>query len=427
MTAPERNCLRIWAPVVTEYAAWILSDAESRGIKRLYFLARDGYPMYLAARELVGEDPAWDLRYLRVSRYSLRLPELAMGDGSLPNWLFLNGIDVTMHKILRRGGLTDQEQRQAMRILDYDRSPDEILSRAEIRTWENRALARWKQLQPLFLKHARDAVESTIGYLEQEGLTDGTPAALVDSGWMGSTQQSISRLLSGARMEGYYFGLYTIPEGTDPSCYHTFYFRPGRDLLRKADFCNCLFEAVLSEPVGMTVGYRADGDGRYIPVLSDVENPNREKLELINHCIISYACQVAGDRKKNGWSEGLSTDHDAGIRHCERRLKRLMLHPKPGEVRWYGSMKFCDDMVEDDALQEVAAKLTHRQICDLRLAEKTLNLLGLRRRTIHESGWIYGSIVRNGVDVERNILQARWYRRLMYLRNSVYYKTKIQM
>ena len=41
-----------WAPALVRYVAWVLEEAVRDGHKRLYFLARDAYPMYLVARKL---------------------------------------------------------------------------------------------------------------------------------------------------------------------------------------------------------------------------------------------------------------------------------------------------------------------------------------------------------------------------------------
>lgn len=40
----------VLAPVMVEYVKWILSRAQQLGIQRIYFLARDGWPMYRARK-----------------------------------------------------------------------------------------------------------------------------------------------------------------------------------------------------------------------------------------------------------------------------------------------------------------------------------------------------------------------------------------
>ena len=43
---------RVLAPTLYEFVVWVLQEALQSGKKRLYFLARDGYQMYLAAQQL---------------------------------------------------------------------------------------------------------------------------------------------------------------------------------------------------------------------------------------------------------------------------------------------------------------------------------------------------------------------------------------
>ena len=57
-----------WAPALVRYVAWVLEEAVRDGHKRLYFLARDAYPMYLVARKLTEKlNVPVEIRYLRVS------------------------------------------------------------------------------------------------------------------------------------------------------------------------------------------------------------------------------------------------------------------------------------------------------------------------------------------------------------------------
>ena len=61
----------VLAPTLYEFVLWVLQEALQSGTKRLYFLARDGYQMYLAARQLCKQyDLDIECRYLKVSRYT---------------------------------------------------------------------------------------------------------------------------------------------------------------------------------------------------------------------------------------------------------------------------------------------------------------------------------------------------------------------
>ena len=66
-TAEDRMFLHTFAPAVVNFTLWVIREAAKSGKKRLYFLARDGYYMYHAARMLGIEDIEY--RYLKLSRY----------------------------------------------------------------------------------------------------------------------------------------------------------------------------------------------------------------------------------------------------------------------------------------------------------------------------------------------------------------------
>ena len=59
------TCAYVLGPAVSAYVLWVLGDAVKKGIKRLYFLARDGYFMYETAKILCGKlSIPVDCRYL---------------------------------------------------------------------------------------------------------------------------------------------------------------------------------------------------------------------------------------------------------------------------------------------------------------------------------------------------------------------------
>lgn len=64
------------APVFVPFVFSILQDAQRRGIRNLYFLARDAYVFYVIAKKLEDLFPTVTTHYLYVSRNSLYLPGL---------------------------------------------------------------------------------------------------------------------------------------------------------------------------------------------------------------------------------------------------------------------------------------------------------------------------------------------------------------
>lgn len=451
--------LHTWAPVLTEFAAWVLCDAQKKGIKKLYFLSRDAWPIYQAALEIAGETSQLDdvrscdgakkadavlgktvkefpeLHYLRVSRYALRIPEMAIKNDLFIDMMFLSGIDVTMRKILQRGALDENEMLEFTAILEYNDSLDRILTRPEILKWKEKALSCKERLWTIIQKHSNERLPAAIGYLRQEGMLSGDRIAIVDSGWVGTTQRSLLRLLNYEKPEtellGYYFGLYEIPKDMDPNTYKSFYFGPKGQIKRKVHFSNCLFEAVSSEAAGMTLGYEKCNNS-----LPDKMDENISALKEDNDTDNTFNARIAEQGSLNAAYLGTMESYlkmfakaytkskhlDNGVSVSEAILSKLMAKPDKWETNIYGNLTFCDDVLEGGA-QPIAARLSYKDIRNLRLFRKSLiwllSKLNIRTVDIHESGWIYASIVRCGVHVRWSLMQARIYNYLMYIRKSI--------
>ena len=402
---------------MTAYTRWVLTRAEAAGIRRLYFLARDAWPMYLAAKAFC-EAGLYDLdcRYLKVSRYALRLPAYHLAGDACVDQIFLGGIDVTLRKIVRRAGLSDEEGLAFFREAGLSLTEDEVLSYPQIMKLKEQFRGS-RAFQDLIRKRSEAALPAAIGYLRQEGLLDGEPFALVDSGWIGTIQQTLLQLLRtqdpSVSCKGFYFGLYELPPGVDKADYESFYFGPMNGTRRKICFSNCLFETVYSSPDGMTLSYKEEaGDG---PVFRAVEspdkNPNAVTLTRRNGLLKAYAAayiRCLGNEPQ--------TEDESGPM-CEALLNAFMGRPTRKEAAIYGAGLFCDDVLEG-TLQEVAAKLSEEEIRQQRFISKAMLMTGLKKGVIHESAWIEGSIVNNGKNIRANLRHAALYKRFVYLRKS---------
>ena len=391
LAAEEFKFKSVFAPVVFEFAKWAVNEASEAGIERLYFLARDAYFPYLAAKEIVkNRNLNIDIRYLYVSRYSLRTAEFALDKKDCIDTVCIGGIDVTFHKIMQRAGLSDEEGKAFHKLSGYTKAFDEVLNKSDIQ--EVKELLR---SCPEFLetvnKKSSGNLPKVLGYLEGEGLFDDIKFAVVDSGWVGGMQLSLANILSAkkdVKVPGYYFGLYELPKGVNSADYHSFYFRPYKDICKKVRFSNCLFETVMSAPTGMTLGYEKTVEG-YRPVFETQEGLNKGRILTYEAWVKEYVTDaVAGGKDDSNSAKVL------------KRMARLMEKPSVEEVNAFGDLKFCDDVLENTVL-EIAAFLTDKEI-------KHINNV--------KSGWTEGSIVRNGKNVALRLLYLRLYKWISYLR-----------
>lgn len=436
--------LNCFVPAIVEFAGWVLDEAVRSGKERLYFLSRDGYQIYLTACRLAElRKLSVECRYLHVSRYSVRIPAYHLDiKGSLDR-ICSGGMEVTLERILKRGALTEAEALEVAERIGRKDSYKDTLNRRQISELKE-VLGR----EPLFLKyveaHSVEAYENTMGYLRQEGLLSDIPYAIVDSGWVGTFQQSLQSLIHSCkphiRVEGYYFGLYEIPRSADARDYHGWYFAPGTGLRRKVTFSNSLFEAVCSADEGMTVGY-FQKDGRYLPQLDPEGNPNGERLrrnlEVLEGFLTDSERLIL---RRHNFTKNLERFYRAKSCGCdkdkkvsvEKLFKRFMFKPSIIEVEHLGGFLFSDDVLTGN-YQEVAARLTREEIRNLYILHRIGILNGWQKGSIRESAWVEGSIVRCGTDkgqkkdglgiqqqyIRRSLRHIRWYKYLVFGRKQL--------
>ena len=380
MDSLETLSRRVLAPAAGAFTQWVLKRALEDRVSRLYFLARDGWYFYRLARGLCA---AWslplDCRYLYGSRYAWRMPLYGQDPVRAVSQLCGKALGLTPGRVLEQAGLSPGERREILVALGVEEAAPLSSSR------ERNVLKRKLLDCPAFLQGLRDrsrmALPPFAGYLRQEGLLDGTSWALVDSGWMGSTQETLAQALSllGRREtpRGYYAGLYRAPTAGLWDCC---FFRPGKDLKRQAVFEPSLFEGVFSAPQGMTLGYRKQGS-RFVPVLGKPRPP----LPSLEQALLRQG-EGLGKRPPFGeqaWERALAWSN----------LARLMTRPTREQALTLGGLAFSDGPLEQEGL--LAQPLTRRELRDSLLLSRVLG-----RNPLRSSPWMPGSAALSPVDPE---------------------------
>ena len=212
--------------------------------------------MYEAAKILCDKlDIPVDCRYLCCSRYSVRLPMFHLNMTEALDYICRGGIDVTMDKILNRAGLDDSQKETICREISCE--PGDIISYSELGDIKSK-LERSERFMTFLKRSSEMLLPALEGYVKKEGLLDDVKFAFVDSGWVGSMQKIIARLVNHIHQkngdgkifkpEGYYWGLYELPTDVNPNDYNCYYFSEKSGVSRKIYFSNCLFESVFSAP-----------------------------------------------------------------------------------------------------------------------------------------------------------------------------------
>ena len=419
---------RVLAPALAGFTGWLVKQAAGSGKKRLYFLARDGYLMYRAARILCERlSLPIDCRYLSCSRYSLRLPFFHRDREAALDYICRGGMEVTLPKILGRAGLTPQEARQAAAALSLPFSAKEKIPRRQLPE-VRRQLAGCPWFLERMDEHSRRAMPGLTGYLKQEGLLEELPYAIVDSGWVGSMQKALGDILRSLgreqRLEGYYWGLYDLPAGARREDYHVYFFGPEGAIREKVYFNNCLFEAVYSAPHGMTLGYR-EQEGRYFPLYGKTAPENAgwsQKLEAwLSRYMTLLSEEIARSPSVFAPSAGVVLPD---VRRTTRRLLRLfMAAPSRAEAEVFGGLPFSDDVL-DGQEKPLAERLSGKELAESHFLQKLLAAAGLRNPPARESAWYEGSAALYGRHVRYHLFQYRLYQCLRYLQKSARFRAE---
>lgn len=414
----ELQFLTVFTPAILGFVDWVLEEAEKAGKTCLYFLARDGYLLYQVAEELCKEKSCKkeksgkiQIRYLKVSRQSLRSAQYHLQQEECLDYICTGGIDITFEKIMKRAGVSEEIAMQTAHRIGYAERYHEVLNYGTILELKS-VLKEDKDFLSEVYRIAKEKYPDTMGYLRQEGLLEGDNYGLVDTGWIGTLQKTLEQLvvsqISGKelpRIDGYYFGLYEIPKDMDVTKYHAYYFEPWNHIRRKVYFANSLMEAVISAPDGMTVEYCHSREHNYEYEARESErgNPNAERIlreaELLKRFFVYYK----------------ATKLDVKV--LEKLFRLFMTKPRREEVEFWGGFQFCDDVLEGQ-MQCVASDLSELEIKKQWFVNKLLVIIGKKKEEIHESAWLEGSIVRGGTHVRRNLRHVRFYKYILYMRKA---------
>lgn len=375
------------APVIFMYVSRVIEEARDRGIKRLYFLARDGYSMERAAKAVCrsrGYDI--DIRYLYCSRFSLRMAAYRFKDDSAYDRLFYEAYRLSAYNLLSRADFDDEGRRAVYDDIGYDDDNErQPMSRENFHILCEK-IKKSAAFDEILTKRSDASYNSLIGYLKQEGLFDEKHIGIVDLGWTGSMQYTMKRILESAdcfsKITGFYFGLLEKPPVCEGNEYFAWLFDAYSNASFKAAFSHNLMECICTAPHGMTVGYELCDD-KYVPVMKECEN-DISITQRQSDIIASFA-EYGADHVCSEGDKKLAA----------KLLKELMFRPERDEAECMGIYSFCDD-VGEQYHHSIAANSTEK------ILRNNLLMARLMKKTVQDEQlyWFYGSLVMSDVKLK---------------------------
>ncbi|MDO4615151.1 MAG: hypothetical protein Q4B15_05930, partial [Lachnospiraceae bacterium] len=384
-TGADEVLTYVFAPALLGISKWILKTAEERGIRKLFFLARDGYSICETVRYLVclrGAGP--ELHMLYVSRYTLRIPFYADDPEEAVDRICGGETILTWRRIFLRSGFDELISDKMRKVLSV-RDPDRPLSKKEIKK-----IRVQLRDDPFYLKKltrcSRKARICTEAYLEKEGFFCDEKVGIIDSGWSGYTQLLLDKMRKQQgireRTEGFYFGLKELPEALEADAVHCFFFEP-RDIRKKGDFRCSVLEAVLCPPFGTVLGYE---EKNAVPILAG--DPESERHGRITDAVLRETKRLAdADQTLPLSTERLRKYSFAGMR-------LFMRSPTRKEAENLGTLLFSGEMT--DRFQEELAPVLVRSALNKRLlAAGVLRGLSLMKPLDRAVCWPEGTLRRS--------------------------------
>ena len=246
------------------YVRWLLEDAEKRGIKRLYFIARDGYILKEMAEELVrSKRPGIMIKYIYGSRKAWRIPDSINLESEVLDIYAKSFQD----RIFQVADLADFLQIPEEELRKY--MPDGLCDgkkRWKVSNVDSilRYLLRLPEFTALLREVYSQKKRLLVAYLQQEVDTSDENFAFVDLAGSGYTQECLAKVMKqfcSGRVKNYFYRR-DCAQGAECE-YFVFYpmFVPYYTLL----------EMMCRAPHEQTTGYMEGEDGTVNPVFAKVD------------------------------------------------------------------------------------------------------------------------------------------------------------
>jgi hypothetical protein len=387
--SPEEAAVRdvvagVVAPTLVGFALWILQRAQQRGLKRLYFISRDGQILLEVARRLAEIlDLSLETRYLYGSRQAWNLPAIATGSDQELAWIWDRTDFLSIESLLARVGIEPQQVSQHLEAAGLNREDwNRNLSASKRSALKH--LFQESDVQTLILNHAKQKRQVLLRYLLREGVLDSISWGLVDLGWFGSMQNALSAVLAETGRTvpvGFYFALWKGEIADQCAANREAYYfdqRLGLGFIDRVPDLIALIEMFCAADHGTVIDF-IEQDGDIHAVLKETRNQKVIDwgLPLVRQTVACFIDNLfLHPDYVNPWADVREGTSDV--------LRAFWLKPSPLEAKAWASFPWEDGLGRETYSNQLAKRFDWKDVA---------NIFYTRRvEPHHRAYWFAGSV-----------------------------------
>lgn len=284
--------MEVLAPLLYVYSVWLHRESEKKQLRKLFFLARDGY-LLQKVYQIIHKDKAIPNEYLYVSRRALRIPafytcnELAEYITFIPKNKFLS-----RDEVFDIFGL-DSDDNYLWKEAGYDED-DLIFTNSIIE--DNRFNVFYKKIESKSKVVAKESYEMFVDYLKNNDFWGNV--GIVDVGWAGTIQKCLSRITDTMNEKinifGFYVGLTKDAESSiNGKGFIPAFYQPQVATAGLFEYPFLAHEGSLKRLVRMngvimpeTCAYEYNNDEQNKYYINEIQNGVLDGVELLNKSMV---------------------------------------------------------------------------------------------------------------------------------------------
>lgn len=296
----ERMGNSVCGPILYSYVAWFLKDCMGRGIKRLYFIARDGYLLKKIADIIIEKQKLpIETKYIYGSRRAWRFCSMTEENFQLARMLSWSYC-ARIHNISQFAKLMELKVEELLQFLPYGAQDADTPVNSISICYMALQLEKNPVFRKLFLQKQSENRALTLAYLQQELDVTDEHFAFVDLSGGGFTQGCLADLMAtfcDFPVHSYFFKIDRV--NLVKKCYYHVFFP---SMLKN----NLVVEMISHAPHGQTCGYRREGN-RIVPVLDNFEKTGfkTHNFEILERALCTYAENLAASEDAQKSERGI--------------------------------------------------------------------------------------------------------------------------